>query len=99
MDDQTRAALITRLSEAKGRESQLLLRARAHADNIEEIRKTLGNPFFYSGRPEGDSESKSQYTGYASHEPALQLLNEYQEVAKEVEAIQSQLRDAELDQD
>jgi hypothetical protein len=99
MDDQTRATLVTRLSEAKERQFQLGLRLRAHTDSIEEIRKTLGNPFFYSGRPEGDPESKSQYTGYASHEPALQLMSEYQEVTKEVESIQGQLRDAEFDQD
>ena len=99
MDDQTRIALITRLSEVKERESQLLLRVRTHADNIEQIRKTLGNPFFYDGRPDGDPESKSRNTGYTSHEPALQLVRECQEVAKEIESIQVELRAAGLDSD
>ena len=97
MDDQTRIALISRLSEAKDRKSQLLLRVRTHIDNIEEVRKTLGNPFFYDGRPEGDPESKSRYTGYTSHEPGLQLVRECQEVAKEIESIQVELRAAGLD--
>jgi hypothetical protein len=99
MDDRTRVALMTRLREAKERESQLLLRVRTHADNIDEIRKTLGNPFFYNGRPEGDPESKSRYTGYTSHEPGLQLVRECQEVAKEIESIQVELRAAGLDSD
>jgi hypothetical protein len=99
MDDLTRIALMTRLSEAKDRESQLLLRVRTHSDNIEEVRKTLGNPFFYDGRPEGDPESKSRYTGYTSHEPGLQLVRECQEVAKEIESIQVELRAAGLDSD
>jgi len=91
MDDQTRSALAARLAEAWQRESQLIVRVRAHAENIEEIRKTLGNPFFYGGRPEEDAESKSRYTGYASHEPGLQLMRECQEVAREIAAIQGQL--------
>ena len=99
MDDQTRIALMTRLSEAKERESQLLLRVRTHVDNIEEVRKTFGNPFFYNSRPDGDPESKSRYTGYASHEPGLQLVRECQELAKEIESIQVELRAAGLDSD
>ena len=97
MDDQTRIALMTRLSEAKERESQLLLRVRAHSDNIGEVRNPFGNPFFYDGRPEGDPESKSRYTGYTSHEPGLQLVRECQEVANEIESIQVELRAAGLD--
>jgi hypothetical protein len=97
MDDQTRNGLLARLSEVKARESQLLIRLRAHTENIEEIRSALGNPYFYSGRPDGDPESKSRFTGYASHVPGLQLLREYQEVAKEIESIKSELRAAGLD--
>ena len=97
MDDQAHNSLLTRLSEAKERQSQLLLRVRTHADNIEKIRSTLGNPFFYSARPEGDLESKSRYTGYTSHEPGLQLVRECQELAKEIESIQAELRAAGLD--
>jgi hypothetical protein len=97
MDDQTRNGLLTRLSEVKARESHLLIRLRIHSESIEEIRKALGNPYFYSDRPEGDPESKSWYTGYASHEPGLQFLREYQEVAKEIESIKGELRAAGLD--
>jgi hypothetical protein len=99
MDDQARNSLMTRLSEAKERQSQLLLRVGRHADNIEEIRKTLGNPFFYGSRPDDDPESKSRYTGYTSHEPGLQLVRECQELAKDIESIQRELRAAGLDSD
>lgn len=99
MDEQPRNALMTRLSEAKERESQLLLRVRTHGGNIEEIRKALGNPFFYSGRVEGDPESESRYTGYTSHDPGLQLVREAQELAREIESIRGELRAAALDPD
>jgi hypothetical protein len=99
MDDQARNALMTRLSEAKERESQLLLRGAHTRITLRKIRKTLGNPFFYSGRPDDDLESKSRYTGYTSHEPGLQLVRECQELAKEIESIRGELRAAGLDSD
>ena len=97
MDDETRKGLIARLSQAKERSAELLLDVQAHAAKIEEVRETLGNPFFYSGRPENDPQSESKFTGYKSHEPGLRLIQEWQDASKEIVAIKSQLREAGLD--
>jgi hypothetical protein len=99
MDDQARTALMARLADAKAREAQLVIRVRAHADNLDELRKTLGNPYFYSPRPDADAESKSRYTGYTSNEPGLRLARECLELAKEMASIKGALRAAGLDGD
>ena len=96
MDDHTRDGLVARLSELKGREAELLSEIKAHAAKIPEIRQTLGNPFHYDGRPEGDPESKSRFTGYASHEPGLALMREGQELSRQIDEIRVQLRESGL---
>jgi hypothetical protein len=73
MDDHTRDELVARLSDAERKRSMLRLKMQAHAASIDETRQALGNPFFYNERKQGDPESRSRFTGYASHEPAFQL--------------------------
>jgi hypothetical protein len=92
MADQAREELAARLAEAHQRQYQLLLRMQAHAANIDETRRALGNPFFYSGKPAGDPESESRFTGYASHEPAFQLWRESRELGDLIADLQRQLR-------
>ena len=97
MDDKTRDDLVARLSLAKDRKAALMVDLQAHAAKIEEVRATLGNPFFYSGRPEHDPHSESTFTGYKSHEPGLQLIRECHDASREIEAIQGRLRAVGLD--
>ena len=95
MADHGRGELAGRLLEAQQRQTALLLRMRDHAANIDQTRKALGNPFFYGGRPDADPESKSVYTGYASHEPAFQLWRESRELRELIADIRLQLRSLE----
>ena len=76
MDDHARDKLVARLADAEQRRSTLRLKMQAHAASIDETRQALGNPYFYSEKAQGDPESRSRFTGYASHEPALQLSQE-----------------------
>jgi hypothetical protein len=99
MDDDTLTDLIARLADARTRQAEAAQRLRTHGENIEEVRATLGNPYFYRGRPAADSESEAHYTGYKSHEPGLRLYRDLQDVSHEVEAIRNQLRDAGFDTD
>jgi hypothetical protein len=99
MDNEPRESLVARLSQAKERAAATFLNLQAHAAKIPEVREALGNPFFYSGRPESDPQSESKFTGYESHEPGLRLLREWQDASREVAAIQSQLQEAGLDSD
>ena len=99
MDDHTRDGLVARLSELKGREAELLFEIKAHAANIPATRESLGNPYYYDGRPEGDPESKSRFTGYASHEPGLALVREAQELSRQIDEVRIQLRESGLDWD
>ena len=99
MNDQTRNELVAQLAEVKDRLSELQSTIKAHAANLPEIRKNLGNPFFYSGKPEGDPESRSRFTGYASHEPGLERIREAQELSKQIDKIEVQLRGSKLDSD
>jgi hypothetical protein len=94
MDDQTRIDLLARLSDAQTREKHAREQVQAHARGIDEVRKTLGNPYFYSGRPPDDPESEAHFTGYQSHEPAFQLMRAWQDAARDVKTIQRQLREA-----
>ena len=71
----------------------LLAKFKALGDGIEEVRKALGNPYFYSGRPAYDPESEAHYTVTRADEPGLQLVRDYQETAREVAAIRNQLRE------
>jgi hypothetical protein len=88
MTDDTAA----RLSQAIERRAALLQRMQALAAGIAAVRATLGNPFFYSPRPESDPQSESQFTGYKSNEPAFQLFRELQDVSKEIGVLRGQLR-------
>ena len=99
MDDDTRTDLIARLAGARKRQAEAAERLRTHGENIEQVRATLGNPYFYHGRPAADPESEAHYTGYKSHEPGLRLYRDLQDVSREVKAIRSQLRDAGFETD
>jgi hypothetical protein len=99
MDDHTRDGLIARPSQLKDREADLLLKIKAHAANISETRQSLGNPFYFDGRPAGDPESNSWFTGYSSHEPGLALVREAQELSKQIDELRIQLRESGLGSD
>ena len=89
---QTRDDLVARLSDAEQRRSTLRLKMQAHAASIDETRDALGNPFFYSGKAQGDPESRSRFTGYASHEPAFQLWQELRDLDELIADIRRQLQ-------
>jgi hypothetical protein len=99
MDDQTRNDLLSKLADAKRRETKALQQLERHAARIEQVREAIGNPYFYSGRSADDPESKAHFTGYKSHEPALQLIRDWQDVSRQVVAIRNQLRNAGIDTD
>jgi hypothetical protein len=84
MADEMRDGVAARLSQAIERRAALKVKMEALATGIAEVRATLGNPFFYSPRPESDPQSESRFTGYKSHDPGLQLLREWQDVSKEI---------------
>jgi hypothetical protein len=94
MDDHTRDHLLAKLSEAKTHEQRAREALHAHARDIDEVRKRLGNPYFYTARPAEDPESEAHFTGYKSAEPGLQLMHAWREAARELETIQRQVRDA-----
>ena len=91
MDDQTRDELVARLSDAEQRRSTVRLKMQAHAGSIDKTRQALGNPFFYSEKAEDDPESKSRFTGYASHEPAFQLWQESRDLDELIADLRRQL--------
>lgn len=93
MDDQMRDDLLAKLVDAEKRETEVVRQFQTLAANIEQIRGTLGNPYFYSGRSADDPESKANFTGYESHEPAFKLWQRWQELSREAKAIREQLRD------
>jgi len=99
MDDQTRDGLLAKLADAKKRRAQVHGKLERHAARIEQVREALGNPYFYTGRSADDPESKAHFTGYRSHEPALQLIRDWQDVSRQVVAIRNRLRDAGIDTD
>ena len=80
MDDKARDELVARLSDAERRRSTLRLKMQAHTASIAETRQALGNPYYYSEQAQGDPESRSRFTGYASHEPAFQLWQELRDL-------------------
>lgn len=94
MDDQTRDDLLAKLSDAKKRQTQAVQQLHAHAAKIEQVREDLGNPYFYSGRSADDPESEARFSGYKSHEPALRLYRDWQDVSREVVEIRKRLREA-----
>jgi hypothetical protein len=97
MDEGTRNDLLVKLEELGQRKAASARQLRVHAANIEEVRKALGNPYFYGGRPDDDPESKARFTGYESHEPALRLLREWQEVSQQITTVRQQLRETDSD--
>jgi hypothetical protein len=99
LDNQTRDDLLSKLADAKRREAQARQQFERHAARIGQVREALGNPYFYSGRSADDPESKAHFTGYKSHEPALQLIRDWQDVSRQVVAIRNQLRNAGIDTD
>jgi hypothetical protein len=99
--DEERTAKISRLlqkfSEATARKAGLVLEAEEVAAKIGEVRKSLGNPYFYSGgnygRPENADESIAKYSGFKSHEPNLGLALAFLEVDRELSTLKERLRD------
>ena len=99
MDDHTRDDLLAKLSDAMKRQGHAVQQLHAHAARIEQVREDLGNPYFYSGRSADDPESEARFSGYKSHEPALRLYRDWQEVSREVVEIRNRLRDAGVEMD
>jgi len=91
MDDQLRASLRAKLLDAMERRSRIEQQIQAHVDNIQDIRKALGNPYFFHPRPADDPESQARYTGYASHEPGLQLMHAREDVERQIADILNRL--------
>ena len=84
MDERFRADLWEKISDAMERQIRLDQQIQEHANNIERVRGVLGNPYFFHDRPSDDPESRANYTGYASHEPGLQLLRARRDVQREL---------------
>lgn len=99
MDDSTRDRLLATLAGARRDREDVKKRLETLSANIGQIRATLGNPYFYGGRPADDPESEAHFTGSRSHEPALALWQEWQDVARRIERINAQLKAAGDDQD
>ena len=97
MDDRMRNDLLAKLAELRKRKAVSVEQLQEHAANIEEVRKKLGNPYFYGRRPDDDPESKARFTGYESHEPGLRLLRECQEVSQQITTVRQQLRETDSD--
>jgi hypothetical protein len=97
MDDKMRDGLRAALSHAQARRAGLQADLKALSANIHDVRAALGNPFFYSPRPDDHPQSRSKFTGYASHDPALQLIRGLQEATRAVATAERQLRDAGLE--
>ena len=97
MGDDGRDGLMASLAEAKAQRAALLAEVAALADNIQGVREALGNPLFYSPRPDGDPQSASRFTGYASHDPALRLLGRLAATARAITTAERRLRDAGLE--
>jgi hypothetical protein len=93
MDDTTRNDLRAKLGELEKRYTASVQQLHALGATMEEVRKELGNPYFYGGRPDDDPESKARFTGYASHEPGLRLWREWREVSRQIRTIRQQLRE------
>src|SRR6267142_150027 len=95
VDDEERTARIARLlrrfAEATARKAALISEAQQFDARIGEVRKALGNPFFYSGGssapPENADKSIVNFTGYKSHEPGLRLIRNLKEANHEVDAL------------
>jgi hypothetical protein len=92
MDDQNRNDLLAQLVDARKRETHTRQQLRAHIADIEQVRKKLGNPYFYSARPAEDPESEAYFTGFKSAEPAFALWPEWQEVSRELAEIRKALQ-------
>ena len=73
------------------RERELQRLAQAHAAQLPKIRAELGNPFFYTGRPENAHQSESEYTGYRSHEAGADLVLEWAGLASQIRTLRKQL--------
>ena len=94
MDDRTRNELSANLAELRAREARVRQQLQTHAANIDQVRRELGNPYFYTGEAAGEAEAEAHYTGYQSHEPAFRLWQERQEIAQQIAVIRKQLQDA-----
>jgi len=103
MDDQERAqeiALLTeQLADARARQAAIASEMKALGEWVRPVREAFGNPFFYSGgseRPERAGKTAAEYTGPASHDVVHQLagstLQRWLDVAREVKALEQQLR-------
>jgi|KBSSwiStaDraftv2_1062776.scaffolds.fasta_scaffold3283271_1 hypothetical protein len=91
MDDRTRTELLSELHEAEDRATRAQQEIQTHVADIGRIRRDLGNPYFYSGRPATDAESQAHFTGHRSHEPAFVLWLEWREASRRAADIRRQL--------
>ena len=95
MEDNDRREEIARLrqqlTDARARRAALLEDVIHLSARLPEIRRTFGNPFYYS-RPEEPDEGIANYTGNASHEIAGPTLSAFLRANREVERIRAELR-------
>jgi hypothetical protein len=82
--------LLKELSEATARKAALVAEAQDLTARLPEIRKTFGNPFFYS-HPEEPDESVANYTGSSSFEVFTPTLRAIRRVDRELGRIKARL--------
>lgn len=100
MTDEKRSAeidqMLARIAELRAHKTALMSEAEELAAKLGETRKTLGNPYFYSGgdrdRPENASESVANFSGYRSHEPGFRVVHGVMTADRELNTIREQLR-------
>jgi hypothetical protein len=78
------------LSEATARKAALVVEAQELTARLPEIRKTFGNPFFYS-HPEEPDESVANYTGSRSSEVFTPTIRALRRVDRELGRIKARL--------
>jgi hypothetical protein len=91
MDDNLRADLHAKLSDAMERRIRIEQELQEHGDRIQQVRERLGNPYFFHPRPADHPESRAKYTGYASHDPALRLIFDFKDVEQEIRDLLNRL--------
>jgi hypothetical protein len=82
--------LLKELSEATARKAALVAEAQELTARLPEIRRTFGNPFFYS-HPEEPDESVANYTGSSSSEVFTPTIRALRRVDRELGRIKARL--------
>ena len=80
------------LKAARARRAALAQEIRDAAGRIGETRARLGNPFYYGGNTDRAHQGIDRFTGYASHDPGLRRLRDFQLADRECQSLRAQLR-------